>query len=459
MRLLKKLIFFIFTFSLFSNRIYAQVNWESSTPLPKRIAPFHSLAYDKDRGNIYLIGGRVDDFSENPSKEVFKGKINEDLSITWIQQEDYPFKMKNSAAVYLKGFVYNIGGQDDQTKKVFKSDVTNGEINSWQEIVSLPNKSWRGQALVYKNRIYYLDGIEGKIWRLNDDETGWDNFGTLPKVGFGDFAASFFISPRQDVDYLFLTGGQTYSPRCHYKEIYKADVRTSDGKVLGFAQSGSFPDKYYPDPFNNDQDLDHGIKAYHQIVIEGENIYVFPAASFSTQDICPTGKTNTGSTIRSFVGDITYDGRVINWQVWGPGTEGISNIKVNGEYVNHWTGGFDGLNWVRDGLATNVYGGIKHDNYFFIIGGENYAGHTNQVAYIPLESVECQICSSGVAKDKGNADCNSVIDLIDFAWWLKVFKAGNNNGEVDFNCQESDTQHIVDLADFNVWLDNFISSF
>jgi hypothetical protein len=174
-------------------------------------------------------------------------------------------------------------------------------------------------------------------------------------------------------------------------------------------------------------------------------VYVFPAASFSTQDSCPSGKTNIGSTTRSFVGDITYDGRVINWQVWGPGPVGISNIKVNGEYVNHWPGGFDGLNWVENGVATNVYGGIEYNNYFFVIGGENYAGHSKQVAYIPLEvtntptpeptntpTLICQTCLSGLPRSQGNADCNSKIDLLDFAWWLKVFKSGTNDGAVDF---------------------------
>lgn len=482
MKFVRNLLLFLFVvFFLSTTSVYGLVSWQSSTPLPQRIAPFHAVAYDSEREIIYVIGGRINDFDESPSKEVYKGKTNSDLTITWNQQTDYPIEMKNSAAVYLNGYVYNIGGQDDQTKKVYKSDVKNGEISSWQEIASLPNKSWRGQALVYQNKIYYLDGIKGKIWRLNQDETRWDEFGNLPKSDFGDFAATFFKSVRSDVDYLFLTGGQTYSPRCHYKQIYKADVRKSDGKVLGFAVSAEFPDKYYPDPFNNDEDLDHGIKAYHQIAIKDKKMYVFPAASFSAQDSCPSGKTNTGSTLRSFVGNITDDGRVIDWQVWGPGPDGISNIKVDGEYVNHWPGGFDGLNWVRDGLATNVYGGVKHNNYFFMIGGENYAGHTKQVAYIPLEITNtptpeptntpvptntptpiCQTCSSGLAKSKGNADCNSKIDLIDFAWWLDVFKAGGSEDQkaaVDFDCSESDNEHIINLGDFSVWLDSYISGY
>lgn len=70
---------------------------------------------------------------------------------------------------------------------------------------------------------------------------------------------------------------------------------------------------------------------------------------------------------------------------------------------------------------------------------------------------DCQTCFSGLSKDQGNADCNSVIDLIDFAWWLKIFKVRGNDGEVNFNCQ-SDGNQIVDLADFNVWFDNFLDS-
>ncbi len=471
----KSLVLAVFVFFLFSGETEATVNWESSTAVPKRVAPYHGVAYDKVRQNIFIIGGRVDDFSESPSKEVFKGRINSDLSITWLKQADFPFETKNSAAVYLDGYVYNIGGEDPTNSKVYKSDVSNGEINSWQEIVSLPNSSWRGKALVYQNRIYYLDGIAGRVWRLSPDETSWDNFGTFPKSGFGDFAAGFSASPRDDVDYLYVAGGQTYNPRCQTDKIYKADIRISDGRVLGFAVAGNFPDRYYPDPFNNDEDLDHGIKAYHQIAIQAGKMYVFPAASFSTQESCESGKTNTGSTLRSFVADITDDGRVVDWRIWGPDSESVSNIKVDGSYVNQWPGGFDGLNWVRDGLATNVYGGVAHGDYFFMIGGENYAGHTNQVAYLPLKITStptplptntptpiCKICSSGLDKAKGNADCNNVIDLLDFAGWLNVFKTGGSETEkaaVNFDCQESDNKHVVNLSDFQVWLGNYTLTF
>ncbi len=75
----------------------------------------------------------------------------------------------------------------------------------------------------------------------------------------------------------------------------------------------------------------------------------------------------------------------------------------------------------------------------------------------------CQICSSGLAKNKGNADCNNFIDLIDFAAWLGIFKSEGTEeqkGAVDFDCEaESDSEHIVDLADFRLWLDNFLLSF
>jgi hypothetical protein len=451
---------FILLFFLSQLKAFAAVNWKSTTPLPKRVAPYHAVAFDPDRENIFVIGGRVADYGEKPSKEVFKGSFNSDLSIKWTKQKNYPFKMKNSAAVYLDGYVYNIGGEDPRSKKVYKTDVRDGNISSWERIKSLPNQSWRGQALVYQNKIYYLDGISGKIWRLNRQETQWNKVGSLPKKNFGDFAAAFAPSKRGNVDYLYLTGGQSFSPRCQFNKIYKADVRTSDGKVLGFARAGNFPDKFYPDPFNNDADLDHGIKAYHQIAVNDGKMFVFPAASFATQNSCPTGKTNTGSTTRSFVADITYDGRVINWRVWGPGREGISNIKIDGQYVNHWSGGFDGLNWNRNGLATNVYGGIKYSNYFFMIGGENYAAHSNQVAYIPLKKkgISCQQCFSGIPKSKGNADCNTKINTLDFTEWREVFAGeGDDKGKVDFNCDDSGTSQ-VDLVDFKIWLDYFMNN-
>jgi hypothetical protein len=67
----------------------------------------------------------------------------------------------------------------------------------------------------------------------------------------------------------------------------------------------------------------------------------------------------------------------------------------------------------------------------------------------------CNVCSTGLSKSKGNADCNNKIDLVDYAWWLSVFKSGSNKGVVDFNCQLEDSQFKVDLADFRVLLNNF----
>jgi hypothetical protein len=71
----------------------------------------------------------------------------------------------------------------------------------------------------------------------------------------------------------------------------------------------------------------------------------------------------------------------------------------------------------------------------------------------------CQGCSTGLAKEKGNADCNNKIDLVDYAWWLKVFKSGSNNGEVNFNCQPDDSQNLVNLADFEIWWNSFTAMF
>ncbi len=66
---------------------------------------------------------------------------------------------------------------------------------------------------------------------------------------------------------------------------------------------------------------------------------------------------------------------------------------------------------------------------------------------------KCQVCTSGQLKSKGNANCDGVIDLLDFEYWRdEAFDKGGMGGvtlttwNADFNC---DTK--VDLLDFETW--------
>jgi len=77
----------------------------------------------------------------------------------------------------------------------------------------------------------------------------------------------------------------------------------------------------------------------------------------------------------------------------------------------------------------------------------------------------CSYCSSGIpSKSQGNANCDQVIDLVDFNLWLSVYQRELNNqfvseeekSAVDFNCQEGNVLRRIDLNDFAIWQKNYL---
>jgi len=76
-------------------------------------------------------------------------------------------------------------------------------------------------------------------------------------------------------------------------------------------------------------------------------------------------------------------------------------------------------------------------------------------------TVSCQICASGPAKNLGNANCDGKVNAIDFALWKRIYTAGGlipetEKANVDFNCNSiTDTTHIINLFDFKIWAGNY----
>lgn len=69
-------------------------------------------------------------------------------------------------------------------------------------------------------------------------------------------------------------------------------------------------------------------------------------------------------------------------------------------------------------------------------------------------------------REKGDADCNHIIDLIDFSKWVDVYTkiilnqsvAEAEKKVVNFNGNRVDGSEKVDLVDFQIWLDNYLET-
>ncbi len=74
----------------------------------------------------------------------------------------------------------------------------------------------------------------------------------------------------------------------------------------------------------------------------------------------------------------------------------------------------------------------------------------------------CAKCADASAKGKGDANCNGVVDLVDYSIWREEFNiakcgtdtATRNNWKADFDCNG-----LVNMADYNIWRNNYITMF
>lgn len=78
----------------------------------------------------------------------------------------------------------------------------------------------------------------------------------------------------------------------------------------------------------------------------------------------------------------------------------------------------------------------------------------------PTTYFVCSNCPSGVpSKNKGNANCDRVINSIDFALWKKIylnpFSTEIEKAEVDFDCVTGNSSRVIDTDDFKIWAQNW----
>lgn len=65
----------------------------------------------------------------------------------------------------------------------------------------------------------------------------------------------------------------------------------------------------------------------------------------------------------------------------------------------------------------------------------------------------CPVCAEGLPpKSRGNAYCDSVIDMADFQIWRDEFNGVYSTKSANFNCPADDT---VGMDDFQIWRDTF----
>lgn len=242
---------FIILFINFLSVSFAYENisdWTSSTSLPYQIASHTSFNV---LNKIYVIGGSHTSGASH--SEVLGTEINTIGNITgWNTINALNTKLiwhsvanNQDFAYVLGGYVDNIDNITEIVRDVFFTRIdSNGNIENWKNTVSLPEPLALGNALIYKDKLYFAGGSinNNKIYFANINPIdgtldSWTALSTtLPtngaRTGFGMIEYNGF---------LYIIGGQN-SSEIILNSVQRAQF-LADGTIDSWVQMPNLPQK------------------------------------------------------------------------------------------------------------------------------------------------------------------------------------------------------------------------
>lgn len=244
------LIFLIFFInSLHVSFAYEDIsNWTTSSPLPYQIASHASFSvFNK----IYVIGGSHTSGESHSEILVTESNVNGNIT-GWNTINELGTKLiwhsttnNQNFAYILGGFIDNINNVTGKVSDVFFTKIdSNGVIGSWINTISLPEPLALGNALIYKDKIYYAGGsiFSDKIYSANINPIdgtldSWVTLSTkLPadgaRIGFGMIENNGF---------LYIIGGQN-SSEIKLDSVYRAQF-FADGTISNWVIMPNLPQK------------------------------------------------------------------------------------------------------------------------------------------------------------------------------------------------------------------------
>jgi N-acetylneuraminic acid mutarotase len=237
----------------------------SSSTLPALVATGSAAVYN---GYVYVLGG-YDSNTTNTLNGVYYAKLNNDGSVgTWTTSgNSLPADISTASSVVNNGYIYEIGGQDDNFNALatvyYAKLNSNGSIGSWTTSNNpLPQPVSVSGAVVYNNNVYLVGGSDA-----NGDALATSYYSTLSSVDGSNSTwstASSNLPKAVDsggVDiyngYIYQFGGLdenfTNQSTVYYSQIYNpVQVASSNSSKLTSASlDPSSPDTGYGELASN----------------------------------------------------------------------------------------------------------------------------------------------------------------------------------------------------------------
>ena len=177
------------------------------------------------KNRVYLLGG-VDSGGASASVQV--ATINTDGTLsTWSTGNNLPGVLCNSCAIITKNRIYLLGGinASSTVATVYTASITNdGTLSTWTTGTSLPSVVSLSQVIVTKNKVYLLGGYNGSsnlatvyTAPINADGTlgSWATGTSIP--GLLSSSSSFIVNNK-----VYLAGG--YNGSAYVGTVYTATI-------------------------------------------------------------------------------------------------------------------------------------------------------------------------------------------------------------------------------------------
>lgn len=229
-------ILFLLILSLISlAKLSAQ--WTTGTDMPEGIRAGNTVSHiENGTGYIYLIGGRND--QEIISNKNYRYNLSDG---SWQEMANVPTPILGASGVKIGSNIYIIGGMVTTpgtiTKNVYKYNI---DDNSWGQVADTPIAYTDGDAVTYQDSLIYTVGSYNSektfVYNVNTDE--WREGTAVPSPGF---ALSYGALSIHGNKLVYVGGSNGTFSTTYWNKVWIGEINQNDRSMITWSEGTPFP--------------------------------------------------------------------------------------------------------------------------------------------------------------------------------------------------------------------------